>query len=120
MIFPTRTIALAAMAAALTMSAPALAGRFDGTWNVDFTPTAGNCHANYRTPFAVSGSRVVSAGGGKTSGGVRSNGRVAVRISVGLTWAESTGRLVGNTGSGRWAGLITGDKCSGVWQATRG
>jgi hypothetical protein len=28
--------------------------------------------------------------------------------------------LVGNSGSGRWSGIITGDRCSGTWQATRG
>ena len=27
--------------------------------------------------------------------------------------------LVGNSGAGRWSGLISGDRCSGVWQATR-
>jgi hypothetical protein len=26
---------------------------------------------------------------------------------------------VGNAGAGRWAGIITGDRCSGTWQATR-
>jgi hypothetical protein len=26
---------------------------------------------------------------------------------------------LGNTGVGRWSGIIQGDRCSGTWQATR-
>jgi hypothetical protein len=53
------------------------------------------------------------------TGGISRGGAVAVRISVGLSWAAGNGRLVGNYGAGRWAGIITGDRCSGTWQATR-
>jgi len=95
-------------------------GAFDGTWNVTFIPQAGNCHATNTVPFAVAGTRVSSAGGGKVTGGVGRNGSVAVRIIVGASWADGRGRLAGNSGAGRWSGLITGDRCSGVWQAIRG
>jgi hypothetical protein len=95
-------------------------GAYDGTWNVMFTPRAGNCSATYSAPFAVSGGRVFSAGGGKVSGGIGRNGSVAVRITVGASAASGNGRLVGNYGGGRWAGIIQGDRCSGVWQAVRG
>jgi hypothetical protein len=95
-------------------------GAFDGTWNVTFTPRAGNCHATNTVPFNVYGPRVSSAGGGKVTGGVSRNGTVTVRITVGASWADGRGRLAGNSGAGRWSGLITGDRCSGVWQATRG
>jgi hypothetical protein len=95
-------------------------GAFDGTWNVTFTPKAGNCHASNTMPFNVHGPRVSSAGGGKVTGGVTRKGNVTVRIVVGASYADGRGRLVGNSGSGRWSGLITGDQCSGVWQATRG
>jgi hypothetical protein len=44
---------------------------------------------------------------------------VAVSVSVGASRASGGGRLVGNFGSGRWSGIITGDRCSGTWQATR-
>jgi hypothetical protein len=71
-------------------------------------------------PFLVSGTRVASAGGGKVTGGVGRNGIVAVRIVVGASWANGNGRLAGSSGAGRWSGLITGDRCSGIWQATRG
>ena len=94
-------------------------GGFDGTWNVMFTPQAGNCHATNTVPFTVSGTRVSSAGGGKVTGGISRNGSVSVRITVGASWAGGSGRLAGNSGAGRWSGLITGDRCSGIWQATR-
>jgi hypothetical protein len=96
-----------------------VAGAYDGTWNVLFSPLAGNCHASNNFPFIVVGTRVASAGGGKVTGGVSRGGIVSVRISVGASWANGSGRLAGNSGTGRWSGLITGDRCSGVWQATR-
>jgi hypothetical protein len=113
--------ALAVMAA--PDSAAAQAARpaaFDGIWNVTFTPKAGNCHASNTVPFNVYGPRVSSAGGGKVSGGVTRKGNVTVRIVVGASWADGSGRLAGNSGTGRWSGFITGDQCSGIWQATRG
>jgi hypothetical protein len=94
-------------------------GAYDGTWNVVFATQAGNCSATNRVPFAVSGRRVSSAGGGKVTGGISRGGAVAVRISVGLSHASGSGRLAGNSGAGRWSGIITGDRCSGSWQATR-
>ena len=95
------------------------AGAYDGTWNVVFSTRAGNCSSTNSVPFAVSGARVSSAGGGKVTGGISRNGVVAVRISVGLSAASGNGRLAGNSGAGRWSGVISGDRCSGSWQATR-
>ena len=94
-------------------------GSFDGTWNVTFTPQAGNCHASNTVPFNVAGTRVSSAGGGKVTGGISRKGSVSVRISVGASWANGSGGLAGNSGAGRWSGIIQGDRCSGVWQAIR-
>jgi hypothetical protein len=96
------------------------AGAYDGTWNVLFITRAGNCSSNNSFPFAVAGGRVLSAGGGKVTGGVSRAGVVSVRVSVGLSVASGSGRLVGNLGAGRWRGIISGDRCSGSWQATRG
>src|SRR5436309_13240511 len=95
------------------------AGAYDGVWSVAFATTAGNCSSTNSVPFTVSGRRVSSAGGGKVRGGIGHGGRVAVAIRVGLSHASGTGRLHGNHGAGRWSGLITGDRCSGIWQATR-
>ena len=95
------------------------AGAYDGIWNVIFVTRAGNCSPTNSAPFAVSGRRVSSAGGGKVTGGISRAGAVSVRISVGLSVASGSGRLFGNTGAGRWSGVISGDRCSGSWQATR-
>ena len=122
----TLTAALLAMMVATPGAAARRAGfvgaggTYDGTWNVIFSTRAGNCSATNSAPFAVSGSRVSSAGGGKVTGGISRGGVVSVRISVGLSVANGTGRLVGNSGTGRWSGIISGDRCSGSWQAARG
>jgi hypothetical protein len=94
-------------------------GAFDGVWNVLFTTRAGNCSSTNSVPFTVTGRRVSSAGGGKVTGGISRSGAVSVQISVGASRASGSGRLVGNSGSGRWSGIITGDRCSGTWQAAR-
>ena len=116
-------LALAIIAFTAATASPASAGprpgAYDGNWNVTFTTRAGNCSSNNSAPFAVSGAQVSSAGGGKVTGGVRPNGTLAVNISVGLSHASGTGRLAGNSGTGRWSGIITGDKCSGIWVATK-
>ena len=97
----------------------ARAGAYDGIWNVAFATQAGNCSSTNNVPFTVTGTRVSSAGGGKVTGGVSRAGTVSVKVSVGLSHASGSGRLVGNSGTGRWSGVISGDQCSGSWQATR-
>ncbi|MEH2530566.1 hypothetical protein V1277_003060 [Bradyrhizobium sp. AZCC 1588] len=114
---------LAALAAATPGGADAAtrraAGVYDGTWNVIFATTRGNCSSGYSVPFTVAGNRVSSAGGGRVSGSVNRTGAVAVKVSVGASKASGGGRLVGISGAGAWSGIITGDRCSGTWQATR-
>ncbi|KRR17200.1 hypothetical protein CQ14_12470 [Bradyrhizobium lablabi] len=95
------------------------AGAYDGIWNVVFATTRGNCSSGYSVPFTVIGSRVSSAGGGRVSGSVSRGGAVAVHVSVGASRASGGGRLMGSYGAGSWRGIITGDYCSGTWQATR-
>ena len=115
--------ALAAMAAPDAAEAGPKGGKalraYDGTWNVVFATTRGNCSSGYSVPFTVMGSRVLSAGGGRVSGSVNRAGAVAVNVSVGASKASGGGRLVGASGAGAWHGIITGDRCSGTWQATR-
>ena len=115
--------ALAAMAAPDVVEAAPRGGKalraYDGTWNVVFATTRGNCSSGYSVPFTVHGSRVSSAGGGRVSGSVNRAGAVAVRVSVGASKASGGGRLAGSYGAGAWRGIITGDRCSGTWQATR-
>jgi hypothetical protein len=116
------------LAAFATMAAPAsadaatrrrAAGAYDGTWNVVFATTRGNCSSGYSVPFTVMGNRVSSAGGGRVSGSINRNGAVAVNVSVGASRASGGGRLSGGSGAGSWRGIISGDRCSGTWQGTR-
>jgi len=95
-------------------------GPYDGVWNVVFATTRGTCSSGTMIPFSVTGTRVSSAGGGRVEGTVSRAGGVAVTASVGASRASGRGRLVGNGGSGYWSGIISGDRCSGTWQATRG
>ena len=121
---------LPVFAALAVMAVPDVAGAaprggkamraYDGTWNVVFATTRGNCSSGYSVPFTVMGRRVSSAGGGRVSGSVNRAGAVAVNVSVGASRASGGGRLAGTYGRGAWHGIITGDRCSGTWQATRG
>jgi hypothetical protein len=95
------------------------AGAYDGIWNVVFATTRGNCSSGYSVPFTVIGSRVSSAGGGKVSGTISRGGGVAVNVKVGASQASGGGRLAGSSGAGAWSGIISGDRCSGTWQAAR-
>ena len=95
------------------------AGAYDGIWNVVFATKQGNCSSGYSVPFMVTGNRVSSAGGGRVSGSINRAGTVAVNVSVGASNASGGGRLAGTSGAGAWHGIITGDRCSGTWQATR-
>ena len=111
--------ALATVAAPDTAGAAGRAGAYNGTWTTVFATTRGNCSSGYSVPFLVNGSRVSSAGGGRVSGSVGGGGAVTVQVSVGASNASGRGRLSGNSGAGSWSGVITGDRCSGTWQASR-
>jgi hypothetical protein len=106
--------------AAIPSTADARVGAYDGIWNVTFATTRGNCSSGYSVPFTVTGNRVSSAGGGRVSGTVNRSGAVAVQVSVGASRAHGGGRLTRVAGAGSWKGIISGDQCSGTWQATRG
>lgn len=111
--------ALAAAAVPSAADAARASGAYNGTWNVVFATTRGNCMSGYSVPFLVTGMRVSSAGGGRVSGSITRAGAVAVNVSVGASRASGGGRLAGTSGTGSWSGVITGDRCSGTWQATR-
>jgi hypothetical protein len=112
-------VALAPAAEAAPRTAIVRAGAYDGIWNVVFATTRGTCSSGYSVPFTVTGGRVSSAGGGKVSGTVSRGGGVAVNVKVGASHASGGGRLAGSIGAGAWSGIISGDSCSGTWQATR-
>jgi hypothetical protein len=110
--------AVLAVAAAPSTAGARIAG-YDGVWNVTFATTRGTCSSGYSVPFTVTRGRVSSAGGGRVFGRVNRAGAVAVQVSVGASHARGGGRLAGTAGTGSWNGIISGDRCSGTWQATR-
>jgi hypothetical protein len=117
---PRRLALLAVLtAAAVPSTADARIAGYDGIWNVTFATTRGHCSSGYSVPFTVTGNRVSSAGGGRVSGTVHRGGAVAVQVSVGASHATGGGRLGGAAGAGSWNGIISGDRCSGTWQASR-
>ena len=119
--FLVAAAAIAALAVPGSANArPVGYGGYDGTWTTVFATTRGNCSSGLSVPFLVYGGRVSSAGGGHVSGSVSRSGSVAVAVSIGASHASGGGRLVGNYGSGRWSGIIQGDRCAGTWQASRG
>ena len=99
--------ALAVIAAPGTAEAAPRGGKslraYDGTWNVVFATTRGDCSSGYSVPFTVTGSRVSSAGGGRVSGSVNRAGAVAVNVSVGASRASGGGRLDRHLWRGRMA-----------------
>ena len=111
--------ALAAATVPSSANAARASGAYNGTWNVVFATTRGNCSSGYSVPFLVTGTKVSSAGGGRVSGSINRGGAVAVNVSVGASKASGGGRLAGTSGAGSWSGIITGDRCSGTWQAIR-
>ena len=116
---PVFAVLATATVAPSTADAARASGAYNGTWNVVFATTRGNCSSGYSVPFLVTGTRVSSAGGGRVSGTVSRAGAVAVNVSVGASKASGGGRLAGSSGAGSWSGIITGDRCSGTWQAIR-
>ena len=103
----------------LAAAAGARPGAFDGTWNVTFTPKAGNCHASNTRALHTSTARAFRPpAAARSPAASPAPGCFTVRITVGASRADGRGRLAGNAGAGRWSGFITGDRCSGVWQAT--
>jgi len=118
-IFAAATLAAMAVPGAADARMIRAGGAYDGTWNVVFATSRGNCSSGYSVPFTVAGNRVSSAGGGRVSGSINRAGGVAVQVSVGASHASGGGRLSGTSGAGSWRGVISGDNCSGTWQATR-
>ena len=108
--------------ACITLAGPAMAGTaFDGEWSVVIATSGGGCDPTFRYPVAISNGAVVNAGAGVASvqGQVRPNGSVRVRVQSGDQWADGTGRLDANRGSGVWKGQGSSGACEGTWVAMR-
>jgi hypothetical protein len=104
---------------ALPNSASAQRG-FDGQWSVLIVTESGTCDRAYRYGVTIRSGNVLYNGGAVSlSGRVAANGSVQVRVSSGSAFANGTGRLNRNAGSGNWSGQSSGGRCSGYWTAER-
>ena len=100
------------------LSASAKSASFDGTWNVRLVTDAGTCDSSYSQTVAIENGRVRPlTGAASVSGGVGTDGSVALSISKSIARADAQGRLGPKLGSGRWNLAMLG--CTGRWTATR-
>ncbi len=116
------TLATAFATVAICTASTAHAGPFDGQWSVLVITRSGGCDQTYRYGVQISNGVVYYAGGGPVSlsGRVNSSGHVSVTVSSGPQYAQGSGRLSRNTGSGTWRGQGPTGACAGVWSASRG
>ena len=94
--------------------------KFDGTWSVVIVTESGECDRAYRYPVSIKRGVVTHASGVDRSfaikGRVTSSGRANVTISRGNQAASGSGRLRGDSGTGRWT---SANNCAGYWTAEK-
>ena len=120
-LFAAAGIAAVIALAGAALITPARASGFDGAWTVNIITQSGDCQPAYTYPVVITGGRVSYAGNGgfDISGGVAGAGAVTVVISYGGQSANASGKLSGQTGSGKWTGKSATASCSGRWEAIR-
>jgi hypothetical protein len=106
--------------ASLPSTAAVEGASFDGTWHVRLVTQSGTCDSSYSQTVAIENGRVravASASATAISGGVGSDGRVALTIAQSVATADAEGRLRSKSGSGSWNLPMLG--CTGSWTARR-
>lgn len=119
--FVARVVLVSGIAGFLAAPIPARAqAAFNGTWSVLIVTSKGPCDRAYRYPVRIANGRVTYAGQAdfRASGRVAPNGAVQVTVSRGSQSASGSGRLIGRSGSGTWAGFGK-SSCSGTWTAEK-
>jgi hypothetical protein len=94
---------------------------YDGAWSVLIVTRSGSCDPTYRYGVQISDGMVTYDGGGPITmqGRVTPKGAVRVIVTAGSQWADGSGRLTRNRGSGVWMGQGMSSACAGTWQAER-
>ena len=130
MISRRRHALVAGFALALTCI-PALTGAanarsiYDGAWSVLIVTNQGPCDRTYRYGVLIADGMVSYDGANagliaiKMQGRVTPKGAVRVILQAGSQWADGSGRLTKNRGTGVWRGQGMGGTCAGVWEAER-
>jgi hypothetical protein len=118
-----KSVALAALAAGLSMpisaSAYAEPGTHNGRWSVELVTESGLCNARYSYALAIRAGQVQLVSGttgARVSGHVGADGIVGLSVSNGTASGTGTGRLQAGTGAGTWK---VSSLCSGRWTARR-
>jgi hypothetical protein len=119
--FALAVATISTMAAATLSPTSAFAGRgaFDGNWSVQIATLRGACPSDVGFAVDVRDGVVSAAGLLNVDGKVAANGVTRVRIASGNQSASGTGRLNGNSGSGKWQGVGWQGMCAGRWSANR-
>ena len=109
------------LAAVLLPPAGADAGtKYDGSWSVVVSTTAGPCEPSSRfSGQIVNGEFSYAYGTLEVNGHVDANGTTIVRVSYGDSHGEAHGHMTATQGGGTWSGDGPGGRCSGTWSATR-
>lgn len=120
-----RAAAPVAVLAALTIAtAPASAGRFDGSWSMTAVTTKGHCWVIPVT-FSITRGRILPRGGSyafypiRLTGRVSPSGAASLKAITGPRIALGQGRFRGEQGRGTWRGTGPSGVCFGTWTATR-
>lgn len=112
---------LLASSVALTLVAgAALASpqNYNGTWSVRLMTEAGKCDPFYSTTVTIRDGQIQSnANGTSVSGGVGTDGRVALGIQRSIATGDASGRLAARSGTGTWRVAMLG--CTGRWTAQK-
>jgi hypothetical protein len=106
--------------AGMPLAATAKPASFDGKWNVRLVTESGTCDSSYSQTVAIEDGRVRPLAGGSAtavSGGVGTDGNVALTIYKSIAKADASGRLNTRSGSGSWKLAMLG--CTGRWTASR-
>jgi hypothetical protein len=88
---------------------------YDGSW--DLVTQKGACDPNYSFTVNISGGIVSHPNLVRFKGYVTNSGAVHSSVAVQDKYASGSGKLVGNTGYGRWSGRAGSARCSGIWSA---
>jgi len=94
---------------------------YDGAWSVLIVTRSGACDPTYRYGVQIINGNVIYDGGAPITmqGRVTPKGAVRVIVTAGSQWADGSGRLTRNQGSGVWKGQGLSSACAGIWQAER-
>jgi hypothetical protein len=120
----SRILALSLAAASLGAASQAVAGSFDGPWNMVAVTTRGHC-GTVDIGLAVNRGRLSATGGFfafypiSITGRVSTSGHVQLTAIAGPRIAKGTGRFARGAGSGTWKGRGPSGLCSGIWRASR-